>query len=122
MEELLDKYVNITIKVRNIQNRIYDKKKEIENKLALEKSKKKKDKIIEKFKLFTEKIKQNNSNYKLLVQKQKEIKNKIIKSSTIDIDNSLSYLKSKYEKLSQQKIKIIENSSRNKINNILSSY
>lgn len=124
MEELLDKYVDITIKIRDIQKSIFDYKKDIETKLAKASSREKKDKILNKFKKTTENIRNSNKNYKLLIEKQKDIKNKIVKNSILDINtnNSLSYLKDKYERLSNNKIKIIDNdNTRNEINNILSN-
>lgn len=124
MELLLDEYVDITIKIRNIQDKIFDYKKDVETKLAKEKSQRKRDKIIQKFRNFTDKIKQSNGNYKSLVNKQKNIKDTILKNSILDMNNSLSYLKNKYERLSNTKVKITNSDSniKNKINNILSKY
>jgi hypothetical protein len=119
MDKILDEYVNITIKIRDIQNGIYDYKKNIETKLAREKNRKKRIMILKRYKNFIDKIKNSETinNYKSLKEKQTILKNKLLSNNNEVLDK----LKNKYENLTKKNIVFVNNSIENDVRNILSS-
>jgi hypothetical protein len=100
-DSLLDEYVKITKKIDIIQNKINRYKKKIELNIEKSKSEKEQNDKLQEFKEIVETIKNDPTivgKYKLLKQRQKELRDLIISSADNESDLLIANMKSKYNK------------------------
>jgi len=103
-EQLLDEYVKITKTIDNIQLKLTNYKKKIEESIENSKSEEEQQNKIIEFKEIINKIKNDETiskKYKLLKKNQEEIRKKLIINDSIDtneIDDKITILFKKYSK------------------------
>lgn len=106
---ILDEYVTVTKAIDNIHNKINEYKTYIENEIKNANTKKRKQKILRRFRKTLNKIKNDpdvTNKYKSLKEKQLKIKKMLIPVEKTEIDEIIASLQAKYNMLSYNNIVI----------------
>lgn len=110
---ILDEYVKVTRTIENIQDKIIRYKKSVEENIENSKSEKEQEQKIKEFQKTMSRIKGDNDitkRYRLLKQKQKELRDKLIPDaiSLSEADLLIINLRKKYEALAKNKVLLID--------------
>jgi len=136
-ESILDEYVRITRIIDNIQNKLTQYKKETDILIEKANTKEERENILSNFKIIMDDIKRDHiitNKYRLLRQKQLELKNQLIRPIFGNVDETIQNMKIKYnysnitpvvdeiklktnELVSNEQIDIVLNNIKNKIDN-----
>lgn len=98
-KEILDEYVRVSKTIDNIKSKIENYKNSVNELLKKAKTEKEQDEIIEKYRNDMMKIKNDKNitrRFKLLKQKQKNLKNLLLPSINNDADIIINLMKGKY--------------------------